>query len=174
MKLDGGSVDGNPFKATVPRDGSLHQLETTQDGFDTEKRTLNFGADIDLNGLTFGKSLDTTVVINDAACRPVTAGSLVLIAHSDDPSLNGDLPTPDWVGKISLTNDNSNLVVGVDNQRTMLLSELDAVSWTTTADGKSRFAVRGMFQFDAGTYAQTLEREGDRVLLIDGDRKSVV
>jgi hypothetical protein len=27
----------------------------------------------------------------------------------------------------------------------------------------------GMFQFDAGTYAQTLEREGDRVLLIDGN-----
>jgi hypothetical protein len=100
---------------------------------------LFVGADIDLNGLTFGKTLDAPyTVVDDPTCRPIAAGSYVLIAHSDDPALNGGLPTPDWVGNISLTNDNSNLVVGVDNKRAMTVSELDAVAWTTTADGKSR------------------------------------
>lgn len=140
----GSCLDGDTLRDIVyaaPGDLLVTEVFTDPmlgDSTNAEWIELRVGADIDLNGLTFGKSLDTTVVINDAACRPVTAGSLVLIAHSDDPSLNGDLPTPDWVGKISLTNDNSNLVVGVDNQRTMLVSELDAVSWTTTADGKSR------------------------------------
>jgi len=46
-KLDGGSIS-NPFKATVPKDGTLHQLEVTQDGYDIDKRTLNFGQDIDI------------------------------------------------------------------------------------------------------------------------------
>ena len=108
------------------------------------------GADIDLNGLTFGKSLDSPyTIVDDPNCRPVTAGTLVLIARSDDPSLNGGLPTPDWVGKISLTNDNSNLVVGVDNKLTMARAELDAVSWANTADGKSRQLPLALLPADA-------------------------
>lgn len=97
------------------------------------------GADIDLNGLTFGKTLESPyTVVDDPECHPITAGSYVIVAHSDDPDLNGGLPAPDWVGKISLTNDNSTLVVGVDNKATMMVTELDAVSWAATADGKSR------------------------------------
>jgi eukaryotic-like serine/threonine-protein kinase len=47
-KLDGGVVDGNPFVATVPKDGSIHRFEVEQDGFRTEKRTLTFDKDVKL------------------------------------------------------------------------------------------------------------------------------
>src|SRR5262249_21361819 len=35
LKLDGGYVDGHPFSARVPRDGSIHKLDVEQDGFTT-------------------------------------------------------------------------------------------------------------------------------------------
>ncbi len=55
-RLDGGAVDGNPFRAKVAKDGSLHQLEVSEDGFQTEKRTLTFDQDIDATiALTKGK-----------------------------------------------------------------------------------------------------------------------
>ncbi len=47
-KLDGGYVEGNPFKARVPKDGSLHRIEVEQDGYRTEKRTVTFDRDIEL------------------------------------------------------------------------------------------------------------------------------
>jgi eukaryotic-like serine/threonine-protein kinase len=47
-KLDSGYVEGNPFKARVPKDGTLHKIEVEQDGFRTEKRTVTFDKDIDL------------------------------------------------------------------------------------------------------------------------------
>lgn len=101
---------------------------------------LFVGSDLDLNGLTFGKTLEAPyATIDDAQCLPIPAGSLVLIAKSDDPLVNGDLPTPDWVGpKISLTNDGSTLVVGVDNKQAMTVTALDAISWGNTGDGKSQ------------------------------------
>jgi serine/threonine-protein kinase len=48
-KLDGGVVDGNPFVAKVPKDGSIHRFEVEQDGFRTEKRTLTFDKDVKLS-----------------------------------------------------------------------------------------------------------------------------
>lgn len=97
-------------------------------------------ADLDLNGLTLGKTLETPyATVADAECLPIAAGSLILLAKTDDPLLNGGLPTPDWIGpKIALTNDNSTLVVGVDNKQTMARTALDAISWGNTADGKSQ------------------------------------
>lgn len=97
-------------------------------------------SDIDLNGLTFGKTLDTPyATVADAACLPVPAGSVVLIAKTADPALNGGLPTPDWIHpKISLTNDASTLVVGVEDRETMVRTALDAISWGNTADGKAQ------------------------------------
>lgn len=47
-KLDGGYVEGNPFKAKLPKDGSIHKLEIEQDGYRTERHTLTFDKDIDL------------------------------------------------------------------------------------------------------------------------------
>lgn len=47
-KLDGGIVDGNPFVAKVPKDGSIHRFEVEQDGFRTEKRTLTFDKEVRL------------------------------------------------------------------------------------------------------------------------------
>jgi hypothetical protein len=47
-KLDGGVVDGHPFEANVPKDGSLHRFEVEKDGYKTEKRTLTFDKDIDM------------------------------------------------------------------------------------------------------------------------------
>jgi serine/threonine-protein kinase len=47
-KLDGGVVDGNPFVARVPKDGSIHRFEVEQDGFRTEKRTLTFDKEVKL------------------------------------------------------------------------------------------------------------------------------
>ncbi|NUP05915.1 MAG: protein kinase [Polyangiaceae bacterium] len=48
-KLDGGYVEGNPFTATLPKDGSIHKLEVELAGHKTDKRTLTFDRDIDLD-----------------------------------------------------------------------------------------------------------------------------
>lgn len=95
------------------------------------------GADADLNGLTFGKDLETlTVTIDVEACRPVSAGSYVLIAASDDAAMNGMLPAPDYVDDgFALTNDNSTLLVAVEDRREMTTTPLDSVAWATTDDG---------------------------------------
>ena len=98
------------------------------------------GSDFDLNDLTLGKTLEAPyATVTSADCLPVTAGSLILIAKTDDPLVNGGLPTPDWISpKISLTNDSSTLVVGVDNKLTMARTALDAISWGNTADGAAQ------------------------------------
>jgi len=49
MKLDNGSVEGNPFHRALPRDGSMHQIEVSQDGFVTEVKTVTFDRDIDMS-----------------------------------------------------------------------------------------------------------------------------
>ena len=49
LKLDSGYVEGNPFKARVPKDGTLHKIEVEQDGFRTERRTVTFDKDVDLS-----------------------------------------------------------------------------------------------------------------------------
>jgi eukaryotic-like serine/threonine-protein kinase len=49
LKLDSGYVEGNPFKANVPKDGTLHKIEVEQDGFRTERRTVTFDKDVELS-----------------------------------------------------------------------------------------------------------------------------
>jgi serine/threonine protein kinase len=56
-KLDGGVVDGNPFRAKVAKDGTLHQLEVSSDGYATEKKELTFDQDLDVT-VTLAKSKD--------------------------------------------------------------------------------------------------------------------
>ncbi len=47
-KLDGATLDKNPFSARVSRDGTIHQLEVELDGFETQKKALTYDKDIDL------------------------------------------------------------------------------------------------------------------------------
>jgi hypothetical protein len=44
-KLDGAAIDGNPFRATVKRDGGIHRVEVERAGFRTERRTVVFDHD---------------------------------------------------------------------------------------------------------------------------------
>jgi hypothetical protein len=100
---------------------------------------LQLGAARDLNGLQLGKLLDDPyILVEDALCRPVPADTRILVAASDDPAVNGMLPAPDVVDKaLSLTNSGGALVIGVFDARSEARSELDAVTWKSTADGKS-------------------------------------
>ncbi|MFO0613546.1 MAG: serine/threonine-protein kinase [Polyangiaceae bacterium] len=86
-KLDGGVVD-NPFKATVAKDGSIHTLEVSADGFDTEKRTLIFGSDIDLT-VTLIKAKDKPRV---RIVGPTVAATPA--AKTADPPATVATPTP--------------------------------------------------------------------------------
>ncbi len=101
------------------------------------------GAPRDLNGLTVGKTLATLQnTYDDPQCHPVAAGDHILVARSDDTTVNGDLPAVDWLApKMALTNTNSTLVIGVDVVRdadTTDRIELDAISWTSTTKNFSR------------------------------------
>jgi serine/threonine-protein kinase len=49
LKLDGGYVEGQPFSAVLPKDGTIHKLEVEQDGFTTETRTVTFDRDVDVS-----------------------------------------------------------------------------------------------------------------------------
>ncbi len=49
LKLDSGYVESNPFKARVPKDGTLHKIEVEQDGFRSERRTVTFDKDVELS-----------------------------------------------------------------------------------------------------------------------------
>ena len=137
--------DGQPRAIDYAAPGELVVTEVFTDPMNSDSSLgewieLFVAADLDLNGITLGKTLEAPyATIDKEACLPIAAGSLVLLAKTDDVTKNGGLPPPDWIGaKISLTNDNSTLVVGVDDLQTMTVSELDAVSWANTADGKSR------------------------------------
>ena len=137
--------DGNKRDIDYAKPGELLVSEFLSDpalgdGTTGEWFELRIGAAMDLNGLTFGKTLEAPyATISDIACLSVPADTYVLIAKSADPAENGGLPVVDWWNpKISLTNDNSTLVVGVDNKLAMTVAELDAIAWAGTADGKAR------------------------------------
>jgi hypothetical protein len=95
------------------------------------------GVDADLNGLAFGKAAeDLDFTIDAEPCLAVSAGDFILIAASDDAAMNGMLPAPDHVdSKLTLTNDNSTLMVALDDRRAMEIVPLDQVTWNSTADG---------------------------------------
>lgn len=95
-------------------------------------------ADADLNGLTFGKTLESPyVTVPAGTCRPIAAGTAVLVAATDDSTMNGELPPPDIVDThIALTNTDSSLVIGVATaDGTPVL--LDQAAWAGTSDGKA-------------------------------------
>ncbi len=49
VTLDGSSLSPLPFQATVERDGSLHRLIATREGYDSVERTLTFDRDLTLS-----------------------------------------------------------------------------------------------------------------------------
>jgi hypothetical protein len=97
---------------------------------DGEWFELYVGADIDLNGLELGNTAgDVKDEINPTECLPVTSGSYVVIARSDDSLLNGALPQVDALFGFNLTNTAGSLFVGYDG------AALDEVSWTASSAG---------------------------------------
>ncbi|MCY1069849.1 lamin tail domain-containing protein [Nannocystis sp. RBIL2] len=92
-------------------------------------------ADFDLNGLELGKVWDPYTVGDFVPvagdCLEVKAGDSVLIARSADAAVNGGLPAPRFVTKLSLGNSNGGLFVGHGGV------ELDHVAYATTSDGAS-------------------------------------
>lgn len=92
-------------------------------------------ADFDLNGLELGKVWEPYTVGDtvpaEGECREIKAGQTVLIARSLDPLVNGGLPTPDFVTKLSLNNSNSGVFVGHDG------ALLDHVPYMATSNGES-------------------------------------
>ncbi|MEM9693933.1 MAG: serine/threonine-protein kinase [Myxococcota bacterium] len=45
LTLDGGRVSDNPFVTDVQKDGTIHQVEVRQAGFEPQRHTLTFGRD---------------------------------------------------------------------------------------------------------------------------------
>ena len=88
---------------------------------------------IHLNGVQFGKDPEDEAddIIASLDCIPVPAGEYALVARSDDPMLNGELPTPDWLTSMSLTNGESSLWVGVNDEL------LDLVTWSGSDESAS-------------------------------------
>lgn len=85
-KLDGGYVEGNPFTATLPKDGTLHKLEVELDGHKTEKRTLTFDKDIEL-------TIELTQLSGRPYVRPAKPPPVETSAPSKPP------PPPEDTGK---------------------------------------------------------------------------
>lgn len=134
-------IDGDACRAVVPlAPGDLLITEVFPDpgamSPDGEWFEFIVAKDADLNGLTFAKTLSATVSVPGAACRRVSAGDTVLVAATDDTTMNGGL-TPEIVfDKLSLTNSGSSLVVGVVGDDGLPV-QLDMVTWGTTHDGKA-------------------------------------
>lgn len=97
---------------------------------------LYVGADIDLNGLAITKFGDEepTDVVGAVTCIPVSAGSYLVFARSNDSAVNGNLPRVDQLFTVSLSNTSENgtgLSVGWGGQF------LDTVTWNDSGTGAS-------------------------------------
>jgi hypothetical protein len=95
--------------------------------------------DVDLNGVGLDRAGDSASpnVIDSAGCLRVTAGSRAVFARSSDMTLNGGVPAGAVVGTFTFS-----LVTGTtagpgDVQILAGGSVIDAVSWTTSTNGRS-------------------------------------
>jgi hypothetical protein len=98
---------------------------------DGEWIELYVGAAVDLNELDIGKA-DGGVEFSlpGGDCLPAAAGSRVVLAASDDPALNGNLPQVDFLLQMSLVNGGDGISVALDGQ---LLDEVIYSGSTTGA-----------------------------------------
>ncbi len=98
-----------------------------------------FANNVDLNGLQMGKvagTVDNMVASRD--CIPVSAGSFLVFAKSDDPLVNGGLPEVAWTVGFALSNTADSLFVGYGGQ------VLDALSYSGSGTGASTSLDPGM------------------------------
>ncbi|MBL4632820.1 MAG: lamin tail domain-containing protein [Kofleriaceae bacterium] len=91
-------------------------------------------ASFDLNGIVAGKVADDPKLnIVDENCITVSAGDRFLFARSEDPLVNGGLPTPDYTFSFSMTNSGASATLFVGTSDTVI----DQIAWTGSGTGKS-------------------------------------
>jgi hypothetical protein len=127
--------DGESRDVRAPAPGDLVISEfhanpaATAEG-DGEWFEVFVGADIDLNGLEFGKTAgEADGSVASVECIPVSAGTYLVFAQSDDPGVNGGLESVAGIFDFALGNSASSLFIGRGGE------VLDAISWTSTEDG---------------------------------------
>ena len=89
----------------------------------------------DLNDLVVGRTGTTsTSVLKPAGCKSIAPGAFGLIAHSNDPAVNGGLPEVDALFSTTISLLQTNGDIQVLDGTTLL----DAASWTSSVDSASR------------------------------------
>ena len=155
---DGQCLDGASFRDIVPpAAGELVITEfmanpaavSDSAGEWFELRAL---AAFDLNGLELGKEVGDGPLetIDVAECIELSAGETALLARNNDSAANGGLPEVDVEFGFSLNNSNSGLFVASDGDL------LDAITWTSVADGSST-------SLDPGSYDPDLNDTANNV-----------
>ncbi|HVV83194.1 MAG TPA: lamin tail domain-containing protein [Kofleriaceae bacterium] len=93
--------------------------------------------DLDLNDLGLDRASDAAMpnVITSATCKPVTAGSYLIFARSNDMTMNGMLPHVD--GTFTFTLVGGSAAAPGDVRLMQGANVLDSVSWTSSRSGKS-------------------------------------
>jgi hypothetical protein len=89
----------------------------------------------DLNGVSVGRTTGSgikTAPIHSLECLTLQAGELAVLAHNQDPTQNGGLPTVRALFGVALKNGAGDLFFAFRDER------LDEVSWPSAAPGASR------------------------------------
>jgi hypothetical protein len=127
---------GTIREAVAPPLGDLVVTEIMSDPEATEDDLgewfeIRTNADFDLNGLMVGRASDLSdaEVVTGEACVPVKAGTILVIAKSEDPESNGGLPRVDALFDFNLNQSNNQVVVSYGGQI------LDALAYGSTQAG---------------------------------------
>ena len=138
MCMDGGTL--RPVVSPVEGDLVINEYMANPDAVtDTagEWFEIAVNTDVDLNGLELGASptadpYDPDLVLTDATCLRVTAGSYLLFARNRNTDTNGGLPPIDFPFSFGLTNSDYSLFIGYAGK------ELDRASWTSVRAAYSK------------------------------------
>ena len=87
--------------------------------------------DVDLNGLQIGERGTVRRTLGGGQCLRVTAGTHLLFARKDDPSVNGGLPPVDFTFSFNLVNSDGEVFLSRDDEL------LDAVGYGSSVNGVS-------------------------------------
>ena len=72
LRLDGRLLPGNPFLAVFPREGNIHELSATADGYRDEKQVVQFNRDVDVK-ITLRRQKGATHAVIGRAAAPSAA-----------------------------------------------------------------------------------------------------